>query len=51
MFAVIGKIFENVAFFGDILLRMPDKTKQVQLLGVRYRVASIIDWECEREVL
>ena len=27
---VIGKIFENVAFFGDILLRMPDMTKKVQ---------------------
>ena len=29
LFTAIGKIFENVAFFGDILLRMPDKSKKV----------------------
>lgn len=28
-FPVLGKIYENVLFFGDVLLRMPDMTKKV----------------------
>ncbi len=27
--AVLGKVYENVIFFGDFLLRMPDITKKV----------------------
>ena len=27
--AVLGKIYENILFFGDVLLRMPDTTKKV----------------------
>ena len=30
--SVLGKIYENVLFFGDVLLRMPDITKKVGLV-------------------
>ena len=29
--SVVSKVYENVIFFGDFLLRMPDMTKQVLL--------------------
>ena len=28
--SVLGRIYENVLFFGDVLLRMPDITKKVR---------------------
>ena len=31
MSAVLGKVYENVVFFGDFVLRMPDMTKKVDM--------------------
>ena len=41
-FLDLGNVFENVAFFGDLLLRCPDITHKVKLLLFYFTVGYLL---------
>lgn len=42
LYVELGKIYENVLFFGDVLLRMPDITKKVCTSVARIIAIAVI---------
>ena len=50
MSAVLGKVYENVVFFGDFVLRMPDMTKKVNMYYYKHKWC-IFSCACDLHVI